>query len=110
MHLYFGGSLCDPLPLNSILKLAVTKLVGSTSSSHINCSSLNSSSFISGQDLYTTAGIPSGPVAFPMFSFFTAWLNSFLVIGSWSVSPEGDGRLLPLSPGICCLGRFSRSR
>ena len=76
--------LCEPLPLKNIRKFAVTKFVGITSSFHINCIRLNSSSLIIRHDLYTSAGTPSGPVAFPGFSFLTARSYSFLEIGSGS--------------------------
>ena len=46
MHLYFVGLLFDPFPLNSILNLVVTNLVGTTSSCHMYWSRFNSSSLI----------------------------------------------------------------
>ena len=132
MHLYLVGSFGDPLFLYNIVNLALARVSGSFSSSHIFTTIWNRASFTAGQYLIGSAGMPSGPTALWFCILATAMSNSLrvrLAFGSrysgiladclllsalvalnfhleiWTISLQ----FLQPIPAVCLLRRFSDS-
>ena len=84
IHMYLLGSFVEPfLPLgvfHNMTNLPHTRFSGMYSWFQMNSRNLKSSSFTSGQYLYTSVGILSGPVGFEFFSCLTVFSNSDLSI------------------------------